>query len=201
VGDMATELGYEYAAPIRRITVDEYHRIGDAGVFDHDERLELLDGFLLAVSPIGHRHGFAARTVANLLSYALGRRAIIETNAPLALTTESEPEVDVLVLRPPFRLYRERLPRPADVLLLIEVSDQSRSYVSGPKARSYAEAGIEELWIVDLVEENVIVHRDPQAGGYGSRAIFARDARIAPASFPESSLLISEFVEPTAPTR
>jgi len=201
MGDMATELGYEFAMPIRRITVDDYHRIADAGVFDPAERFELLDGFLIEMAPIGHRHGYAARTVANLLMYALGRRAIIETNAPLSLTADSEPQPDVLVLRPPFTLYRERLPRPVDVLLLIEVSETSRSYDRGPKARSYAEAGIEELWVVDLVEEEVVVHRDPQADGYATRTPFRRGQRIAPERFPDVSIAVSEFLESASPTR
>jgi Uma2 family endonuclease len=201
VGDMATELGYELAAPIRRITVDDYHRIGEAGVFDRDEHVELLDGMLIEMAPIGHRHGYAARTVANLLGYALGRRAIIETNAPLALTPDSEPLPDVLVLRPPFTLYRERLPRPADVILLIEIAETSRAYDRGPKARSYAEAGIEELWVVDLVEEEVVVFREPGAGGFESRTVARRGDRVTPARFPDVTLAVSEFLESAAPTR
>jgi Uma2 family endonuclease len=201
MADMAAELGYEFAMPIRRITVHDYHRVGDAGIFDHDERLELLDGLLISTLPIGHRHGYAARTVANLLSYALGDRAIIETNAPLALTPDSEPRPDVLVLRPPFALYRERLPRPADVFLLIEVSDVSSGHATTPKSRSYAEAGIEELWVVDLVEEKLVVHRDPQADGYGSRTVLRRGERVVPARFPDAAIAVADFLEPAAPTR
>lgn len=201
MGDMATELGYEFAAPIRRITVDDYHRIAETGIFERDEHVELLDGILIEMAPIGHRHGYAARTVANLLGYALGTRAIIETNAPLALAPDSEPQPDVLVLRPPFTLYRERLPRPADALLLVEIAETSRSYDRGPKARSYAEAGIEELWVVDLVEEEVVVHRNPQADGYGSRTVFRRGECVAPARFPDVSIAISDFLESAAPTR
>jgi len=198
---MATELGYEFAAPIRRITVDDYHRIGEAGVFGRDEHVELLDGILIAMAPIGHRHGYAARTVANLLGYALGPRAIVETNAPLALTADSEPQPDVLLLRPPFTLYRERLPVPADVLLLIEIAETSRAYDRGPKARSYAEAGIEELWVVDLVEEEVVVLRKPQPDGYESRVVARRGDRIAPACFPEVMIAVSEFLQSAAPKR
>ncbi len=200
VGDMATEMGFAFAAPIRRITVDDYHRMGDFGLF-RDENVELLDGILIAMAPIGHRHGYAGRTVANLLGYALGSRAIVETNAALALTVDSEPQPDVMLLRPPFTLYRERLPRPADVLLLIEIGDTSRTYDRGPKARSYAEAGVEELWVVDLVEEEVIVFRNPQADGYQSQTVARRGERIAPARFPDVTIAVSEFLEPTAPTR
>jgi Uma2 family endonuclease len=201
MSDMATQMGYALAAPIRRITVDDYHRIGDAGVFDNDEHVELLDGMLIAMAPIGHRHGYAARTVANLLGYALGPSAIIETNAPLALTVDSEPQPDVLVLRPPFLLYRERLPVPADVLLLIEIAETSRAYDRGPKARSYAEAGVQELWVVDLVEEEVVMLREPQAGGYQSRTVVRRGDSIAPARFPDIAIAVSDFLQPTAPTR
>jgi Uma2 family endonuclease len=198
---MATELGYQFAAPIRRITVDDYHRMGEAGVFGRDERVELLDGILIAMAPIGHRHRYAARTVANLLGYALGPRAIIETNAPLALAAGSEPQPDVLLLRPPLTLYRERLPVPADVLLLIEIADTSRVYDRGPKARSYAEAGVEELWVVDLVEEEVVMFRTPQSGGYDSRTVARRGDSVAPASFPDVVIAVSEFLQSAAPAR
>jgi Uma2 family endonuclease len=196
---MATQLGYALAAPIRRITVDDYYRIGDAGVFADGEHVELLDGMLIAMAPIRHRHGYAARTVANLLGYALGPSAIIETNAPLALTVDSEPQPDVLVLRPPLTRYRERLPVPADVLLLIEIAETSRAYDRGPKARSYAAAGVEELWVVDLVEEEVVVLREPQARGYKSRTVVRRGDSITPARFPAIAIAVSDFLQPAAP--
>jgi Uma2 family endonuclease len=201
MGDLASELGYHYAAPIRRITVTDYHRIGEAGVFRDDERVELLDGLILEKSPIGHRHGYATRTLSNLLSHAVGQRAIVDVNAPLALTPDSQPLPDVMLLRPPFALYRERLPRPADVLLLIEIAETARSYLSGAKAQTYAEAGVREFWIVDLVQEEIAAFREPQAGGFGLQEVLNRNASLAPVPFPDASIRIADFLEPAAPTR
>jgi len=106
-----------------------------------------------------------------------------------------------MLLRMPFALYRERLPRPADVLLLIEVSQTARSYLRGAKARTYAEAGVPEFWVVDLVQEEVAAFREPQADGFGYQEVLNRNARIAPAAFPDASIGVADFLEPTAPTR
>jgi Uma2 family endonuclease len=195
VGDMATQLTETSALEFHRFSADDYHRIGDAGVLGDRERVELLDGFLIDMPPIGHRHEHAVRALANEIKDALGRTAVIGANSPIALSANSEPQSDVTVLRAPLTLYRGRLPAPTDVLLLIEVAESSRQYDRGPKARAYAAAGIEELWIVDLVAAEVLVLREPQADGYAAKTVLRRGDRISPAQFPEVVIEVSTFLE------
>lgn len=201
MSDMATTIDNELGMRVRRITVDEYHRMGDAGIFPDDERFELLGGLLIAMPPIGFRHEFTSRSLTNLLGRAFSTQGLISMNSPLTLATDSEPQPDVMVLRPPLTRYQDRLPLPSDVLLLVEVADTLRKGDRGPKARAYGEAGIEEVWVVDLVEEEVVVLRSPGSGGFESTSILRRGDRIAPARFPDVVLAVSDFLASAAPTR
>jgi Uma2 family endonuclease len=191
---MATQIKEMREIEFRRFSAEEYHRMGDAGVFGEDERIELLDGFLIAMPPIGYRHENAVRTLANEIGYALGRQAVICTNSPIALAPNTEPQPDVAVLPAPLTRYRDRLPNAADVLLLVEVADSSRSIDRGPKMQMYARAGIEELWIVDLVAAEVLVLREPQGDGYRSTTVRRSGDRISPARFPTVVIDVSTLL-------
>lgn len=194
VRDMAAQIRAMPGLEFRRFTTDDYHRIGEAGVFRDHERVELLDGFLIDMPPIGPRHEDVLFTLVDHLKRALASRAVIRTNSPIALSANSEPQPDAMVLKGPKTRYRDRLPRPADVLLLIEVAESSRLSDRGPKAHAYAAARIEELWIVDLVAADVLVHREPAASGYARTAVLRRGDRISPARFPEVALEVSAFL-------
>ncbi len=110
MSDMATTIEETLHVPVRRISVDEYHRMGEAGVFDPDERIELLDGVLIAMPPIGPSHAFSVRALTNMLLAKLGTRAIIDVQNPVIIGPASEPQPDVMLLRPPNARYAEGLP-------------------------------------------------------------------------------------------
>jgi len=201
MGDMARILERAVGMPVRRITVDEYHRMGEAGILSEDERVELLDGLLIEMAPIGYRHEYAGGTLAHLLGLGLGRRAVIRANSPLTLGASSEPQPDVMLLRAPFTRYRNRLPAPSDVVLLVEVAESSRKYDRGRKAHAYALAGIPELWIIDLVDEEVVVLREPGADGFRLQALFRRGDLVSPSAFPDVPIAVADLLESAAPTR
>jgi Uma2 family endonuclease len=148
-----------------RLTVDEYYRMGQAGVFAPDARVELIEGEVIDMAPIGTRHASAVKKLNALLSAAAQGRAIVAVQDPLRLSDASEPEPDLMLLRPRADFYAQAHPGPADVLLLIEVSDSTAAYDRSVKLDLYARHRVAEVWIVDL-DSNVVRffrHGDGQA--------------------------------------
>jgi hypothetical protein len=157
-----------YQVPRHRLTLDDYHRLGEAGILGEDDRVELLEGQLVDMSPIGPRHALAVDSLTELLVLAAAGLATVRVQNPIVLDDASEPQPDFTLLRKPWHGYPNAHPRPADVHLLIEVSDSSLEFDLGAKLELYARAGIREFWVVDLTENRVLVHRDPTDGRYGS---------------------------------
>jgi Uma2 family endonuclease len=157
-----------HRVPRHRLTVHDYHRLGEAGVLGEDDRVELLEGQLVDMSPIGPRHAFVIDLLTRLLVLAVGDRAWVRVQNPVVLDSGSEPQPDIVVARPKPGGYLDAHPRPEDVLLLIEVADSSFEFDSGAKRELYARAGIREFWIVDLTNNRVLVHRSPTGGVYAS---------------------------------
>ncbi len=152
------------AARRRLLTVDEYHRMGEAGILTDDDRVELIEGELVAMSPIGSEHVAATNALNRLLVLAVGDRAIVSVQNPVRLTRHSEPQPDFAVLK--LRDYRATLPRPEDTLLAVEVANTSLDYDRTVKLALYASNGIPEVWIVNLAAELVEVYRSPAGDGY-----------------------------------
>jgi Uma2 family endonuclease len=152
------------AARRRLLTVDEYHRMGEAGILTDDDRVELIEGELVAMSPIGSEHVAATNALNRLLVLAVGDRAIVSVQNPVRLTQHSEPQPDFAVLK--LRDYRAALPRPEDTLLAVEVANTSLDYDRTVKLALYASSGIPEVWIVDLAAELVEVYRLPAGDTY-----------------------------------
>ncbi|HTI84492.1 MAG TPA: Uma2 family endonuclease [Acetobacteraceae bacterium] len=155
-----------HPVPRHRLTVKDYHRLGEAGILGEDDRVELLEGQLVDMSPIGPRHALAIDALTELLVTTVARRASVRVQNPIVLDDESEPQPDFAVVRRPWRGYPDQHPQPEDVLLLIEVSDSSLDTDKGAKLALYARAGVREFWIVDLTTNKVIVHRDPDGECY-----------------------------------
>jgi Uma2 family endonuclease len=139
----------------RRFTVHDYHRMGEAGILHEDDRVELIEGELVEMTAIGTRHFSCVNRLNRLLVMHVGDDAIVSVQNPVRLNEYNEPQPDLTVIRP--RDYLESLPKPEDVLLLIEVSDTTLAYDRGVKLPLYARAGIREVWIVDLLGETQLV--------------------------------------------
>jgi Uma2 family endonuclease len=180
--------------PRRRITIDEYHRMGDAGVLTEDDRVELLDGEIVRMSPIGTPHASTVARLNNLFFRRFGKHATIWVQNPIVLDRWSEPQPDVCVLAPRADFYAERHPRPRDVLLGVEVMDSSRGYDRTLKLPLYAKAELREVWLVDLKAAAIEVYRRPALRGYRAHETFARGQAITPVAFPRLRFRVNELL-------
>ena len=170
----------------RRFTVHEYHRMGEAGILHEDDRVELIEGEIVEMAAIGTRHFTCVNVLNRLLVRSVGDAAIVSVQNPVRLDERTEPQPDLAVLR--VRDYRESLPMPEDVLLLIEVSDTTLRYDRGVKLPLYARAGILEVWIVDLAGEVIERHTDPSGDTYRGSKQARRGEKIESAALPELTL-------------
>lgn len=175
--------------PVRRFSADDLERMVLAGILREDDRVELIGGRVIDMSPLGDAHVAATIRVPWLLDRRFADRVALSVQNPVRLTPFDEPQPAIAVLRPRPGGYTAK-PRAEDVLLLIEVADSSLEYDLQDKAALYAAAGVVELWVLDLLHQRVVVHRVPRsAGGYGEvwsaapgQAIvpwFAQDQRFA----------------------
>jgi Uma2 family endonuclease len=147
-------------------TVAEFERMGEAGVFTKDARLELIEGEIIEMSPIGSRHAACVKFLSRFLNRTVGDIALVSTQDPIRLNDFSEPEPDLALLRLRDDFYRDAHPTPADVLLIIEVADTTLAYDRQVKVPLYAKAGVAETWIVNLTDEQIEVYAEPASGAY-----------------------------------
>jgi hypothetical protein len=150
----------------RPFTVDEYHRMAEVGILSPEDRVELVLGKIMMMSPIGSRHAACIRRLTTMLSTHTGNRAIVSVQNPLRLDNVSEPQPDIALLRPRADFYASGHPTPADTLLIIEVADTSLEYDRNEKLSVYSRSEIVEVWVVDLTAN--IIHRfsEPRSGAY-----------------------------------
>src|SRR5215212_6032597 len=132
-----------------RFSREDFHRLGEVGILDEDDRVELLDGDLLIMSPIGIRHIVTVRTLIQIFSSKLAGRCVVDAQSPIILSDHSEPQPDIVLIRPDRALSAAR---PSNVLLLVEVAESSLGFDRGAKLKFYAEAGVPEVWIFNLLE-------------------------------------------------
>jgi hypothetical protein len=175
-----------------RFTVDEYHRIADAGVFTEDDRVELLEGEITVMTPIGHRHAATVDFLDDRLGEALRGRALVRVQSPVRLGPDSEPRPDLTLLRRSADYYRTALPTASDVFCIIEVADAAAEY-DRAKLPIYAAAGVPQTWIVDLREERLEAYREPRGGRYERTVILRRGETLAPEAFPDVVLATVEL--------
>jgi Uma2 family endonuclease len=148
------------------VTAEEYLRMGEAGVFDPEARLELIEGEIIEMPPIGSPHAATVNILNRLLQRQVGEAAMVSVQNPMIIGPRSVPQPDVALLKSRPDNYRRGHPGVADVLLAVEVADTTLSFDLGTKAPMYARCGISELWVVDVNENRVHVFRDPAGGGY-----------------------------------
>jgi Uma2 family endonuclease len=177
-----------------RFTVEDYHRMGEAGILGTDDRVELIEGQIVEMPPIGSPHGGTVNALIHLFSKTVGDRAIVAAQNPVRLSDISEPEPDFMLLRPRPDFYRGSHPTPADVLLLIEVADTSVEFDRSVKLPLYARTGIPEYWLVDLERGVLDVHRSPAGDRYDEVQELVAGARVAPMSLPDAELDVGEIL-------
>ena len=177
-----------------RFTVDDYYTMAEAGILTHDERVELVNGEIIPMSPIGSRHASSVSALDHLMAAQLGRRALVIVQNPLHLASRAEPQPDVMVVGWRDDFYAERHPEPDDLFLLIEVSDSTLDYDRDEKLTMYAGADIPESWIINIPDRMVEVYTDPSAGEYRTRRVFSSQETVSPTAFPDVTLPVSRIV-------
>lgn len=178
----------------RLFTADEYHRMAEAGVLRDDDRVELLDGEIVEMTPIGSHHAACVDRLNLLLHRSVGVGGIVRVQGPLGLDARSEPQPDLSVLKPRADFYAPVHPAPGDVLLVVEVADSSLRFDRYIKVPLYARAGIRETWLVDLVNAAIKISTQPTPHGYQQSRRAGRGDRLAPLDLPEVSLLVDDIV-------
>ncbi len=178
----------------RFFTVDEYHRMGAAGIFSEDDHVELIEGEILKMSPIGSRHAASVNRLNTLFNNLLGARAIVSVQNPILLNDFSEPQPDIALVKPRDDFYAQALPTAADVLLIIEVADTSVDYDRDIKLPAYARSGIPEVWLFDLPAETVGAHTELLNGSYRTVRSYRRSDSITPLHFPDLSIEVASIL-------
>jgi Uma2 family endonuclease len=172
----------------RRFNVSEYYRMAEVGILRRRERVELIDGDILVMCPIGNRHAGCVIRLTNLLAVTLAGRALVSAQNPFSIDDHNEPEPDLAVLTPRPDCYTSAHPSPEEILWLIEVMDTSAAYDRGKKLGLYARAGVREVWLVDLNRQVVEAYRRPVGEVYTESRVHARGQSFAPEVFPDVAL-------------
>ena len=181
--------------PRRTLSVAEYRRMGEVGILSEDDRVELIEGELIAMSPIGSIHMGTVMLLARALFQAVGDRALLSVQNPIQLGDGSQPQPDVALLRLRADAYLTAIPRAEEVLLAVEVADTSLLYDRTVKAPLYARHGIPETWIVDVVAGTVEVCREPARDGYASISPVGRDvAALAASALAGVTVAVRDFL-------
>jgi Uma2 family endonuclease len=186
-------MAVEVAAPRRRFTRKEYYRMAEVGILGERDRVELIKGEIIEMSPIGDRHAAFVDNLTRLLVRRLPDQVIVRVQGPVALAEDTEPQPDFTVLRRRAVPYKAREAWAEDALLVVEVADTSLAYDRSTKWRLYAEAGIPEYWVVDCAAETVEVHRDPGPDGYRDVRLMTGVATLRPQAFPDIELSTSDI--------
>ena len=175
-------------------TVDEFYRMAEAGIFTEDDRVELIDGEIIEMSPIGNPHKACVNRATTFFTEAFGRSAIVSIQSPLRLSKYTEPLPDVIVLKPVPDFYASRECRPEDVLFMVEVSDTTLRYDKNIKLPRYAAAGVSEVWIEDLKNELLLVYRNPVEKGFATSLVLRRPDSISPLAFPKVTFKVDDLL-------
>jgi Uma2 family endonuclease len=179
----------------KRFTVEEFHRMAEVGLLKPDDRVELIEGEVYEMSPIGDQHIGAVIALTDAfapLTVQGGAHVSVQNAVLLNRITEVYPDITLLRRRQDH--YRSHKPGPLDVLLLVEVSDTTLRFDLQVKVPLYARANIAEVWVVDLQDQRLLVHRDPTSDTFASVRTYSRGESVAPLDFPEFVIAVSDVV-------
>jgi hypothetical protein len=177
-----------------RFTRHEYHRMAQTGILKPGARVELIDGEIIDMNPIGRRHKAGVDRLNRILVPNVGNAAIVRVQSSIVLGDYGEPEPDLTLLRFRADFYADADETPEDILLVVEVADTSEAYDRRTKAPQYARFGIRELWIVDVNRELLTRYLDPAEDGYGTTRVYRRGEALSPLAFPELMIAVNDIL-------
>ena len=180
--------------PQHRFSVRDYYRMTETGVLPPDARIELLDGQIMDMEPIGPSHGGSVNRLNRLFNRLSRGRWLVTAQNPVHLDEYSEPQPDLMLVKPEPDDYTTRHPAPQDVFLLIEVAQTPLGYDREQKLPAYGCAGIPEVWIVNLADRTIEVYREPHFAGYDSKAILRTGDKACPQAFPDVAVDVAELL-------
>ena len=178
----------------RKFTVEEYEKMTTQGIIKPDEKVELIRGEIIKMSPMGTRHAAGIARLTQLLYQKFGDLILLGVQNPIRLNNNSQPEPDLSLLIPRSDFYVAAYPCPQDIYLIIEVSDSTIDYDRNTKISLYAEANIQEVWIINLKEECLEVYRHPLHGSYQAIHEYSINERVFITSFPDIEFTIAEIL-------
>lgn len=178
----------------KRFRVEDFRKMTEAGILPEESGWEVIDGYLVDKMTIGSRHASIVNRLNNLLSVLVAKWAIVSVQNPVQIDDYNEPEPDIALLHPRSDFYSKRLPTPADVFVLVEVADSTIAYDRDVKIALYAEAGIVEVWLVNLKEESIEQYSSPQNGRFGSVETFRKGQSVQSISLKELSLNVDDVL-------
>jgi Uma2 family endonuclease len=178
----------------KRFNVDDYYRMADAGILGERERVELIDGEVVTMAPIGPRHSACVDCAIQTFVLTTSRDAIVRAGNPVRLNRFNEPQPDLTLLRPTADFYASAHPGPGDVLLVVEIADSSLGYDRGVKAKLYAEWGLVDYWLADLKANTLWVYSSPEGGAYQAVEQHRRGESIAPRLLPSCVVAVDAFL-------
>ncbi len=182
------------AVTTRKFTVDEYHTMIQSGILQEDDRMELLAGEIVEMSPISSRHAAVVDKLAQLMIYRLGENGIVRIQNPVDLGKHSEPQPDIALVKYKKNFYANSLPRPEDIFLLIEVGETSIDSDRQVKLPLYATAGIPEVWLIDLLKDVVERYLEPKGDAYQRTEKYGIGQEIIPESFSQLRLAVKDIL-------
>jgi Uma2 family endonuclease len=179
---------------LHRFSAEEYHRLAEVGILAPNARVELIDGAIHDMSPIGPNHSGVVIRLNRFFHLQAKKRWIVSSQNPVGLDNYSEPQPDVILLKPAPDDYVSHHPAPDDVFLLIEVADSSLDFDRGKKLQVYARAGIAEFWIANLPDSAIEIYREPHFTGYEKKAIVRAGEKTVPSAFPNVAVDVAELL-------
>ena len=176
-----------------RISTDRYQKMVVSGVLTKYDRIELIEGEMFDMAPIGTKHSAITSRLNELLVLAVSRIATIVVGGPVNLGEFSEPQPDLMLLKRRADFYSDKHPEAADVLLLIEVSDSSLAFDQGVKLHLYARYGVAEYWVIDVEGRRIVTYREPSVQGYARTLECAGGDLVAPLAFPAVKIVVGDL--------
>ncbi|MCL5291838.1 MAG: Uma2 family endonuclease [Actinobacteria bacterium] len=174
--------------------MDDYHRMAQAGILREDDRVELIDGEVVKMTPIGRRHASCVARLSELFFRQLGNSALLWVQNPIDLDEYTEPKPDLALVHRQPNYYNNGHPTPTDVYLLVEICDSSAEPDRRVKVPLYAQYGIPQVWLLDLEQQIITIYTEPMSDGYRTARVARRGEQVAPSAFPDRVLPVAEIL-------